>query len=55
MDVPLDTRTPVLIGIAWYGIFVAVLAVILYFNYAIIPDSIIPPPDYIRQRLGWMN
>jgi hypothetical protein len=42
-------------GIAWYGIFVAVLVVLLYVNYAVIPDSIIPPPEYIRQRLGWMD
>lgn len=40
-------------GVAWYGVFVAVLVVILYFNYAVLPDSLIPPPDFVRQRMGW--
>lgn len=40
-------------GVAWYGVFVAVLVVILYFNYAVIPDSLIPPPEFVRQRMGW--
>lgn len=40
-------------GVAWYGVFVAVLVAILYFNYAVIPDSLIPPPEFVRQRMGW--
>lgn len=40
-------------GVAWYGVFVAVLVAILYFNYAILPDSLIPPPEFVRQRMGW--
>lgn len=40
-------------GVVWYGVFVAVLAAVLFFNYAILPDSLIPPPEFIRQRTGW--
>lgn len=40
-------------GVAWYGVFVAVLVAILYFNYAVLPDSLIPPPEFVRQRMGW--
>lgn len=42
----------------WFGMFAAVLLAILIFNYKIIPESLIPPPEFIRERirqLEWMQ
>ncbi len=37
----------------WFGAFVFILLLVLFFNYQVIPHSIVPPPEVIRQRLGW--
>ncbi len=39
--------------LGWYAAFLLVLVAILYFNYSVIPHSIIEPPEFVRQRMGW--
>lgn len=39
----------------WYGAFIVTVLVLMYFNYSIIPDSLIPPPEFIRERMGMMG
>jgi hypothetical protein len=39
----------------WYAAFLVAALAILYFNYAILPDSLIPPPDFIRERMGMLG
>ena len=39
----------------WYAVFIVTALVVLYFNYSILPDSLIPPPEFIRERMGMLG
>jgi hypothetical protein len=37
--------------VTWFAAFLLLLFALVYFNFSVIPDSIIPPPEFVRQRL----
>jgi hypothetical protein len=39
----------------WYAALILVIFAAVYFNYSTIPNSLIPPPEYIRQRMEFME
>jgi hypothetical protein len=39
--------------LVWLGAFAGMLLVAMMFTYKVLPVSLIPPPDFVRQRLGW--
>ena len=39
----------------WYAALLFVIFAVAYFNYSVIPGSLITPPEYIRQRMEFME